>query len=230
MPLDNVKPPTAQLKQPESPLAQTPAPVTPMQIEQVLESIAQYKQFGKALKRDKTLQEVGQHLAQIAELAEQAVVNEAGDWYDAHTVKRNMKEIKTYAGDFLKLAEEADMINQRMTALYDDMGRVLERYFEIPDDLIAPEDAQKSEIPNQAGTDVVDGPQKLKEEDPKLPSPTKDQLPATDERDKAALDKLTVKAIKLVYTRLKQKNPEMAKKFVALPPKQQIKLVWKLVD
>jgi hypothetical protein len=233
MPLDQK--PTAQLKQPESPLTPTEgpqAPISPMQIEQVLESIACYKQFGKALKRDRTMQEVGTHLAQIAELAEQAVVNEAGDWYDAHTVKRNMKEIKTYAGDFVKLALEADAINQRMTALYDDMGRVLERYFEIPDDLVDPDDAVKTpganQIPNLDGTGQVDGPEKL-QEDP-MPSPTRDQLPAVKERDKAAVDKLTVKAIKLVFERLKQKNPEMAKKFAALPPRKQIELAWKLVD
>src|SRR5690349_16243844 len=101
--------------------------------ENVLESIARYNEYGKALRRDTTLQEIGMQLARIAELAEQAVVNEADDWFDAHTLKRNMKEIKSYANDFVKLAKESDMINQRMTALYDDMGRILERYFEIPD-------------------------------------------------------------------------------------------------
>lgn len=295
MPLDNIAPkPTATLKQPEVPLTPPPEgnpanPVNAMQIEQVLEMIAQYNQFGKALKRDRTMQEVGGQLAQIAELAEQAVVNEAGDWYDAHTVKRNMKEIKGYAGDFLKLATEADAINQRMTALYDDMGRVLERYFEIPNDLIDPDDAVKTpnQIPNQAGTGTVDGPQELEEGPDKrgttypfttkgghkgitgvnkngasrhftdsnqtgaskfasdttkhptnhkdlkkegdMPSPTKDQLPAVEERDKAAVDKLTLKAIKLVHTRLKQKNPEQAQKFAALPARKKIELVWQLV-
>jgi hypothetical protein len=237
MPLDQK--PTAQLKQPESPLTPTEgpqAPISPMQIEQVLESIACYKQFGKALKRDRTMQEVGTHLAQIAELAEQAVVNEAGDWYDAHTVKRNMKEIKTYAGDFVKLAQEADAINQRMTALYDDMGRVLERYFEIPNDLVEPGAPEKTpgqnQIPNLDGTGTVDGPNKLEEDDEEnpMPSPTRDQLPDPDAADKAKVDKLTVKCIQLVFQRLKQKNPEIAKKFAALPARKKIELAWKLVD
>jgi hypothetical protein len=99
-----------------------------------LQRIAEYNKFGRILKRE-SLSEVGQQLAKIAEMAEVAVTNEAADWFDAHTLKRNMKEVKTYANDFLKLAQEADTINQRMTALYDDMGRILERYFEIPDDL-----------------------------------------------------------------------------------------------
>lgn len=246
MPLEQK--PSAQLKQPETPVAPTVqgSPVmapSPMQIEQVLESIAQYKNFGKALKRDKTMQEVGTQLAQIAELAEQAVVNEAGDWYDAHTVKRNMKEIKGYAGEFSKLAEEADVINQRMTALYDDMGRVLERYFEIPDELIDPAEVPgKSQdgISSQDGMSTVDGPQKLKEGPSgekstapmhdAQPSATAGQLPDPKEHEKAAVDKLTLKAIKLVHDRLKQKNPEMAKRFASLPARKQIDVVWKIVE
>jgi hypothetical protein len=132
MPLDMT--PKAQIRQPDVKHITT-GEIDPAQnAESFLEEIAKYNQLGKALRKE-SLKEIGQRLAKIAELAEVAVTNEAADWFDAHTLKRNMKEVKTYAGDFLKLAEEADTINQRMSALYDDMGRILERYFEIPDDL-----------------------------------------------------------------------------------------------
>lgn len=100
----------------------------------MLEAIAKYRGYGQALKQTASMREIAARLAEIADIAEQAVVNEADDWFDQHTVKRNMKEIKGYSGDFAKLAQESDMINQRMAALYEDMGRVLDRYFDLGDE------------------------------------------------------------------------------------------------
>lgn len=118
--------------------AAAPSPVDAqrqkMEVEAMIDCVSKYGQYGQALKRATTMQEVGTQLAQIAELAEQAVMSEADDSYDQHTLKRNMQEMKKYSGAFVKLAQEADMINQRMTAYYDDMGRILERYFELPPD------------------------------------------------------------------------------------------------
>lgn len=230
MPID-VKP-MAQIKQPEQPVAaETPMKAaSPVQIEQVLESIAQYNQFGKALKRATTMQEVGTQLAQIAELAEQAVVSEGGDWFDQHTVSRNMKEIKQYAKEFSKLALEADQINQRMQAYYDDMGRVLERYFEIPD-LMEPD--QVDAAPNAGAP--VDGelqePKKpLKETEKNAPDPKvyrATPLPPPAESDR--VDQLTLKAIDLVQKRLSQKNPALATKFAQLTADKKAEMVWKLI-
>jgi hypothetical protein len=222
-------------------------------IEEILEAIAGYQKLGEALQRATTMQEVGGQLAQIAEYAEQAVVNEADNWFDKHTVGRNMKEIKGYSKDFLKLAEEADGLNQRMTALYDDMGRILERYFEIPDvynpagpnaQLDEPEPVMQE--PGGSGP-TPEEPQALKESpgvagvavppDPKvyraspLPAPTSKKT----EEEKVApgihdnKDVLTARAIKLVHARLKKTNPEMAKKFAKLPVKKMQRVVWRLV-
>jgi hypothetical protein len=122
-----------------------------MQMEQMIESISRYSQYGTALKRATTMQEVGTQLSQIAELAEQAVMTEADDSYDKHTLQRHIKEMKGYAGSFQKLAQEADMINQRMSALYDDMGLILERYFELGNGADSqqemPQGRTKTEIP-----------------------------------------------------------------------------------
>jgi hypothetical protein len=95
--------------------------------------IQNYNEYGKILHKSARMQELAEKLSQIAEFAESKLMDEAGDWYDGHTIKRNMKEMKGYAGDFVKLATEADTIHQRMTALYDDMGHVLQRYFEVQD-------------------------------------------------------------------------------------------------
>lgn len=88
----------------------------------------QYNEYGKLLNRQHDMRSIAEQLAKISEMVEQQVMSESDDWYDGHTIKRNMKEMKGYASDFSKLAQESDMMYERMTALYQDMGRVMERY------------------------------------------------------------------------------------------------------
>jgi hypothetical protein len=236
MPFDNK--PQAAIKKPAAPLSapQVNPEQQKLQIENFLECIAKYNTYGKALKRATTMQEVGGQLAQIAELAEQAVVNEADDWFDSHTLKRNMKEIKSYASDFVKLATEADMINQRMTALYDDMGRILERYFEIPDE------EEANDVTNSDDTVSMNSPSRDHvpvQEDALIPpkndvsgvhNPSEPALPSREEQGKTPKrDALTLRAIELIYKKLRMTNPEMAKKFAKLPPQRMEDVVWKLV-
>lgn len=96
--------------------------------------IGQYNSYGAKLRSELSMRELAEELMQVAEFAEQAVMSEADDWFDGHTIKRNMKEMKNYVKEFAKVANEYDAMRQRATALYDDVGRVLERYFEIRED------------------------------------------------------------------------------------------------
>jgi hypothetical protein len=93
--------------------------------------IADYANLGECLRKVGSFREMAENIGRISELAESTVMEEAGDWFDQHTIKRNMKELKSHAKAFGKIAEEIDGMHQRATALYDDMGNVLSRYFEI---------------------------------------------------------------------------------------------------
>lgn len=93
--------------------------------------ISNYSRLGESLKAAGNFRKVAMEIARIAELAETTVTEETADWFDGQTVKRNMTELKKYSGAFSKLAEELDMMQQRASALYDDMGNVLTRYFEM---------------------------------------------------------------------------------------------------
>ena len=44
---------------------------------------------------------------------------------------KNMKQLKGNVVEFQKTAKEAHMLNQRLTGLYEDIGHVLNRYYEI---------------------------------------------------------------------------------------------------
>ena len=96
-------------------------------------NIDNFNQLGQQLRRANTLSELGQKLSECAGIAESLILREADDWFDSYTIKRNMKEIKNCADDFNKYAKEADTLHQRITALYDDLGHGLQRYFNIKD-------------------------------------------------------------------------------------------------
>jgi len=51
--------------------------------------------------------------------------------FDKVTVSRNMKELKGLSGQFGKVAQEANSLQERMSGLYEDMGNILGRYYSI---------------------------------------------------------------------------------------------------
>lgn len=103
-----------------------------------LEKIGEYNKFGAQLRREYSLVEIAHTLAKITEAAERFAMKEVTEgsdkhWFDEHTIKENFKRLRKISEDFNKLSLEAHRLQQRMEALYDDGGHVLERYFEIKD-------------------------------------------------------------------------------------------------
>ena len=98
-----------------------------------LEIISTYGQHREGLSRKSDVREVAEKLGAIADAASEYTLREAGDWFDQVTIKRNMKELANLQKAFEKEAIEAKAQEQRLEALYEDMGHVLQRYFEIAD-------------------------------------------------------------------------------------------------
>jgi hypothetical protein len=106
-----------------------------------LEAIARYNEYGRQLARESSLMEIAHNLSEVAkhaqrflskELEENARSKEQG-WFDAEMPKRNMKELSKCSEEFNKYAMEAHVLEQRMQALYEEMGGKLSKYFEIKD-------------------------------------------------------------------------------------------------
>ena len=72
----------------------------------------------------------------MATVAQNHVLSETNDWFDSVSVKRNMKELKGLTGQFKKTALRLISVNQRLSALYEDMGNILNRYYEIDEAII----------------------------------------------------------------------------------------------
>jgi ribosomal protein L20A (L18A) len=96
-----------------------------------LEIISTYGQHREAMTRKSDIRQVAETLGAIADAASEYTLREGGDWFDRVTIKRNMKELKSLQEKFEKEAVEAKSQEQRLEALYEDMGHVLGRYFEI---------------------------------------------------------------------------------------------------
>ena len=101
--------------------------------EQVSKALKNYNEIGKSLYQQQSLKETAKTLSNIAEMAAQHTVQETEDWFDKVTVSRNMKELTNHSKAFSKIAEEASSVQQRLASLYEDMGMILNRYYEIPE-------------------------------------------------------------------------------------------------
>ena len=98
-----------------------------------LEIISTYKGFSEQMKRQSDIVEVAETLGGVVEAAKTLTLSEAGDWFDKVTIKRNMSELDKMDKAFDKVAAEARALDERLHALYEDMGYILSRYYEIAD-------------------------------------------------------------------------------------------------
>jgi len=101
--------------------------------EQVSEALRNYNKLGETLYQQQSLKETAKSLSQIAEMAASHTLQETEDWFDKVTVSRNMKELTNHSKQFSKIAEEASSVQQRLAGLYEDMGMILNRYYDIPE-------------------------------------------------------------------------------------------------
>lgn len=98
-----------------------------------LEIISTYGQHREGMSRKSDIIKIAETLGGIADAAQEYTLREGGDWFDRVTIKRNMNELKKLQSAFEKEALEAKSQQERLEALYEDMGHVLGRYFEIAD-------------------------------------------------------------------------------------------------
>ena len=134
---------------------------------QVIEGVRNYGIVGKTLYNNSNIMEVAKQLSEIAESAHHHILGEQDDWFDKISVNKNMKTLKGSVVEFQKTAKEAQALNQRLTGLYEDIGHVLNRYYEIDEaldkvdtDKVEPEDdfedREDKDIDNDGDSDDSD--------------------------------------------------------------------------
>lgn len=105
--------------------------LTPQQKKQLVEKVRKFNEYGKVLRCETALMEMSKTLAEIGQMAESYAMTESGDYFQAEVVKRDFNDVKKITKDFSKISRECYGGLQQLNALYEDMGRKMERYFEI---------------------------------------------------------------------------------------------------
>jgi len=112
----------------------------------VVEGVKNFGIVGKALYNNNNIVEIAKQLSEIAESAHNHILGEQDDWFDKISVNKNMKSLKGGVVEFQKTAKEAHQLNQRLTALYEDIGHVLNRYYDIDEAHVYGHDDEDSEV------------------------------------------------------------------------------------
>lgn len=162
--------------------------LSPEQKKKLMEMVSQYNTLGQKLRMENALIETAQALSEISELAETYACNEASDWFATEVVKTDFKRAKGITETFQKLARECHGKVQQLNALYEDMGHILGRYYEIADPMaeVSPNPLNvKSQrgLPNAQPQTVM---QEVKPNDNNLQSQR--QLPANGALKEVAVD------------------------------------------
>ena len=147
----------------------------------VVEGVRNYGIVGKSLYNSSNIMEVAKQLAEVAESAHHHILGENDDWFDKISVNKNMKTLKGSVVEFTKTAKEAHQLNQRLTGLYEDIGHVLNRYYEI-DEIVE----DKGDMDND-GKDEPDSEEYLDNKDAAIKKAMKTTKEGLDNRPKVRL-------------------------------------------
>ena len=125
---------------------------------EVQEAIREFSSYSKVLQKEENLQKIAERLSKIATNAKTYTVSETEDWFDKVTVNRNMKELTNLSKSLGKIAQESQALQQRLGGLYEDMGHILGRYYEIDDNGDSQEDEKiKAGLEEPKGHDIKEG-------------------------------------------------------------------------
>ena len=130
---------------------------------EVVEGVKSFNIVGKQLYNNSNIMEIAKQLSHIAEQAHTHILGEQDDWFDKVSVSKNMQSLKKRVSEFQKTAQESHQLNQRLTGLYEDMGHILNRYYDISegDELVGeavgdPDNRDMVDKPNSPAKDGRD--------------------------------------------------------------------------
>ena len=108
--------------------------LTPEQKNLYLELIRKYNQYGESVYRQGKLRETYKNIKKIVEFASKNIVDESGDWFDGVTLSRHTKKMNESFKVFEKTVMEITKLQQRLEAVYEEIGETLGKYYEIEGD------------------------------------------------------------------------------------------------
>lgn len=102
-----------------------------MSRDEFLEAVKSYGTYKESVFRSNDLKNVVQEIKKIVESAESITLQESDGWFDEITVNRHMKQLKESYKVLEKTCNELITSQQRFESAYNDIGRVLENYYDV---------------------------------------------------------------------------------------------------
>ncbi len=102
-----------------------------MSKDEFLEAVKQYSVYKESIFRSNDLKRTVAEIKRIVESAEQITLQESDGWFDEITVNRHMKQLKEAYKVLEKTCNELVTSQQRFESAYNDIGRVLENYYDV---------------------------------------------------------------------------------------------------
>jgi uncharacterized protein YdcH (DUF465 family) len=116
-----------------------------------------FPKLGEAIYGKHDLKSVAETLSYLAKTSRQHALSETEEWFDKITVNRNMKELGALSGQFNKISTEAKSLQERMSALYEDMGHIINRYYDLDEEEeLDPVGQEDDDIDNDGDSDDSD--------------------------------------------------------------------------
>jgi hypothetical protein len=142
--------------------------LTPEQKNKLMEMAGQFEQYGEAIRREEAIVNSARAMNELCELAEMYAVNECGDWFAQEIVKKDMKSLKQRVMEYGKCAKEAYARMQNLGVLYEDIGHILGRYYDLKGmkkpTSAAPADPSARQQPQPTGVSPSNGAQSIESE------------------------------------------------------------------
>jgi len=108
-----------------------------------------FESFGQAFQQEEAIMNSAKSFSLITKLAESYALNECGDWFQQEIVSKDMKGMKQKVQEFQKTAKECYARMQQLGVLYEDIGHVLGRYYDVKqvNEILPPMTQQSAQTP-----------------------------------------------------------------------------------
>jgi polyhydroxyalkanoate synthesis regulator phasin len=107
-----------------------PQPLSKEEKAAFVDQVKRFSEMSDSVYGKGDLEDLSNRVRDMINKAEQ-IATEKGDWFDSVTVKRHMKQMQDSYKTFEATAKEMHMLQQRLSAAYEDIAQGLNKYFEV---------------------------------------------------------------------------------------------------
>jgi len=133
-----------------------------------LEAVSRFNEYGEKIYKSEGIAEMIENIKKLAENASKMAMQEDNDWFDAVSVKRDMKGLGDAMKVFEATAKESATLQQRMESVFEEIGGKLGKYYEIKElNETEAQDKYQDKFKDAMDDEDIDSPAELDDEEKK---------------------------------------------------------------